>query len=240
MSNEVSLFAAGGLPSVDMTQFKQSLKAAASAQKAALSGFPFLRMQKDGLWVYGPENVEVEEKSLWAINVFSMEQGYIAWGDEGSKDEGTVMGRQMAGLTEPQVARGSLPDVGANWTPCVAFNLVCLSGEDKGVTVKYETNSYGGRKVYADLLQAVSKQAEDDGKVIPIVELDSSPYQHKKYGKIYNPIFDIKKWVMPDDKELGGGGAAPAKAEAKPAPRQEEKAAEPQQQEGSTVRRRRR
>lgn len=240
-TNQIALFAAGGLPTVDMNAFKQSVKAASSALKQTMGGVPFLRMGKDGLWVYGADSTEVEEGSLWAINPFSMEMGYIAWGEEKSKDAGTVMGRSMALLTETPIQRGSLPDVGADWSPCVGFTLMCISGEDKGTLVKYETNSVGGRNAFADMLQLVSKAAEDGtGKVVPLVELDSDSYPHKKYGKIYTPIFGVKSWVMPDAKELGGnGGASPAKAEAaKAEPQQEEKAAAPQQ-EGAVRRRRR-
>jgi hypothetical protein len=47
------------------------------------------------------------------------------------------------------------------------------------------------------------------GKCIPICELNADSYPHKKYGKIYTPLFDIKRWVMPDASDLG---TAPAKA----------------------------
>lgn len=232
MSNEISLFAKGGLPPVDMTVYKQAMKATAAASKAALGGLPFLRLLRDGMWVYGAESTEVEEDSLWAVNSFSMALGWIAWGDEGSKDEGTVMGEEMARIGEPPIQRGNLPDVGAEWTPCVSFDLMCITGEDKGTTVRFKSNSVGGRRAFSDMLQLVSAAMDDgSGKCIPIVALDSDSYAHKKYGKIYTPIFDVKKWVMPDASELGGAPAAAV--EEKPQPK-EQPAAE------ATVRRRRR
>jgi hypothetical protein len=233
MSNEVSLFAKGGLPPVDMNAYKQALKATASASKAALGGLPFLRLLRDGTWVYGADSTEVEEKSLWALNSFSMALGWIAWGDEGSKDEGTVMGEEMARIGEPPIQRGNLPDVGAEWTPCVSFDLLCISGEDKGTTVRYKSNSVGGRRAFSDMLQLVSSAMDDgSGKCIPIVELDCDSYPHKKYGKIYTPIFDVKKWVMPDATELGGTSA--------PAVEEKQAPAAPQTADEGTVRRRRR
>lgn len=225
MSNEISLFAKGGLPPVDMNAYKQSLKAMASASKASQGGLPFLRLLRDGLWVYGADNTEVEEGSLWAVNSFSMSIGWIAWGNEGSKEEGTVLGEMLARADELPVSRSALPDVGAEWTPCVSFDLMCATGEDKGTLVRFKSNSVGGRRAFSDLLQLVSAAMDDGtGKCIPIVKLDADSYPHKKYGKIYTPIFDIKKWVMPDASDLG---TAPAEAV------EEQPAAE------STVRRRR-
>ena len=59
------------------------------------------------------------------------------------------------------------------------------------------------------MMQLVAAAIDDtEGKCVPVVNLDCDSYPHKKYGKIYTPIFDIKKWVMPDAGELGG---APAK-----------------------------
>ena len=120
-----------------------------------------------------------------------------------------VLGEQMARVGEPPIQRGALADVGSEWTPCVSFELVCLTGEDKGVNVLYKTNSVGGRRAFADMMQLVAAAMDDtEGKCVPVVNLDCDSYPHKKYGKIYTPIFDIKKWVMPDAGELGG---APAK-----------------------------
>ena len=207
MSNEISLFGKAGLPAADVNAYKQALKATAAAAKSALGGMPFLRMGKDGEWVYGADNTEVEENSLWAVNPFSMSLGFIAWGT--GPQEGTVLGEQMARVGEPPIQRGALADVGSEWTPCVSFELVCLTGEDKGVNVLYKTNSVGGRRAFADMMQLVAAAMDDtEGKCVPVVNLDCDSYPHKKYGKIYTPIFDIKKWVMPDAGELGG---APAK-----------------------------
>lgn len=208
MSSEVSLFAKGGLPPVDMNAYKQSLKAMASASKASQGGLPFLRLLRDGEWVYGADNTEVEEGSLWAINSFSMSLGWIAWGREGSKEEGTVLGEQLARADEPPVLRANLPDVEAEWTPCVSFDLMCATGEDKGTLVRFKTNSVGGRRAFSDMLQLVAAAMDDGtGQCIPIVALDSDSYPHKKYGKIYTPLFDVKKWVMPDATEIGGTAA---------------------------------
>jgi hypothetical protein len=243
--NQIALFAQGGLPSVDMNSFKQSIKAAATALKQSTTNMPYLRMGKDGMWAYGADMVEVEKGSLWAINPFSMEMGFIAWGEKNTKDDGVIMGHKMALIADGEAAavqRGSLPEVGAPWTPCVAFNAMRITGEDEGTMVKYEANSLSGREAFASVLGLVSKAVvSNDDKVVPIITLESTHYIHKKHGKIYTPIFNVKRMVMPGDKELGGGGgeASPARAEAaKTEPVREE--AQPAPQQEGAVRRRRR
>lgn len=229
MSTQLSLFSKGGLPPADVNAYKQSLKAMSTAAKSSLGGLPFLRMGKDGEWVYGADNTEVEENSLWAVNPFSMSLGFIAWGTGAA--EGTVLGEQMARVGEMPVQRGNLPEVGSEWTPCCAFELVCLIGEDKGTHVLYKTNSVGGRRAFSDMMQLIAAAMDEpEGKCVPIVVLDADSYPHKKYGKIYTPIFDVKKWVMPDATELGGA----------PAQQVEEQAAPAAAEETGTVRRRRR
>ena len=104
------------------------------------------------------------------------------------------------------------------WTPCCAFELVCLSGEDKGTNVLYKTNSVGGRRAFADMMQLIAAAMDEpEGKCVPIVNLDADSYPHKKYGKIYTPIFDVKMWVMPDAQELGGAPAQQVEEQAAPA-----------------------
>lgn len=216
MSTQLSLFSKGGLPPADVNAYKQSMKAMSTAVKSSLGGLPFLRMGKDGEWVYGADNTEVEADSLWAVNPFSMSLGFIAWGT--GSQEGTVLGEQMSRVGEPPVQRGNLPDVGAEWTPCCAFELVCLTGEDKGTNVLYKTNSVGGRRAFADMMQLIAAAMDEpEGKCVPIVNLDADSYPHKKYGKIYTPIFDVKKWVMPDAQELGGAPAQQVEEQAAPA-----------------------
>ena len=56
------------------------------------STVPILRMGTDGIWVYGQENIEVEDESRWAINPVSIMHGYVCWTNypkEAKKEERT-------------------------------------------------------------------------------------------------------------------------------------------------------
>lgn len=127
MSNELTSFAApGGLMS--LKDLQQGLVQASTAITVA-GDKPLLKMQKgDGSWVYGPEDIEVERKSLWAINPLSIEHGYVAWNN--AKPEG----ERMVSFIQPMPNMATLPPVQAKagWQEQRSVVLVCVSGEDEG------------------------------------------------------------------------------------------------------------
>jgi hypothetical protein len=56
---------------------------------------------------------------------------------------------------------------------------------------------------------------------VPIVTLGKDHYQHKSYGRIYTPVFEIVEWVSMDGEEA----AEEAPAAAEDAPRRRRRAA---------------
>ena len=49
------------------------------------------------------------------------------------------------------------------------------------------------------LAVAIAAQVEaDQAKPVPVVELKRDHYTHKSYGKIFTPVFDVKRWVGMD------------------------------------------
>jgi hypothetical protein len=166
-------------------------------------------MDKTGHWVYGAEQEEVEDGSLWAVNPFSFVHGFIAWG------EGDVLGEKMGPVTQP------LPEVDAappgakrGWEPQVGFSLKCTSGADAGMEARYSTTSVGGKRAVQALAVAIATQVDKDQTApVPVVKLAKDHYAHKSYGRVYTPVFDVQSWV-------GMGGDEPeAEVEAAPARR---------------------
>ena len=173
-------------------------RAAARISNASESGGQYLRLAKSGEWVYGADDVEVEEGALFALNPATISEGFIAWPEEG----GAPVGEEMRTIYEDPIQRGELPDVGAKWNEQVAFEAVCINGEDEGQTFIYKASSLGGRKEFAALLRSISAQYEanpGDPAVVPIIELGVDSYKHNQYGKIFTPVFEIKKWATMDD-----------------------------------------
>jgi hypothetical protein len=205
----LAAFKAAGLPAHDMSRFKTAIKTAAQAAKVAASGALLLRLGKDGIWVYGPDNVEVQDGSEWVINPFSIAMGYAAWGAEKTKLEGTLVAERMALIAgENPIDPNSLRDIDdAPWAPQVQFDALCLTGDDAGTLVRYKTTSTGGRRAAAGLMQELSAQSDADEPFVPVVTLGSDSYQHKKYGKTYVPVFEIVEWKHPEENSTSEGAA---------------------------------
>lgn len=220
-------FKAAGLPTTDANAFKRGMQVGqAQANVNVGSGTPFLRLEKGtGDWVYGPKDTQVEDGSLWAVNPHSLQTGYVAW------KAGKPVGKQMASVFGTQVNREDLPEVGAAWQENIGFQLQCISGEDTGTVVEFTNNSYGARKAFSALTEAMKNQADADiNRVVPIVELKSDSYQHAEYGKVRNPIFEIKRWASlnspdPEAADTPAAPEAPAQAEAEPVVRRRRRTA---------------
>ena len=194
MSNEVSTFLAAGLPQVNsLTSALRGLKPASGG-----GGFAILKMDKTGHWVFGADQTEIEEDSLWAVNPFSFVHGYIAWGD------GVVLSEKMTSISNPKpLIEGSPPGATRGWEDQIGMSLKCISGEDSGLEVRFSSTSVGGKRGVQELAAKLAEQVDkDQTKPVPVVMLKKEHYQHKSYGRIFTPVFEIVKWTsMTDDEQ---------------------------------------
>jgi hypothetical protein len=161
------------------------------------TGVVIIKMDKTGHWVFGADQTEVEADSTWAVNPFSFVHGYIAWGD------GDVLAEKMVSVSEPLPEMDDAPS-GAKrgWEVQVGMSIKCLSGEDKGLEARYTTTSAGGKRGVQTLAVAIAEQVDkDQTKPVPVVLLKKEHYQHKSYGRIFTPLFDIQSWVGMDGEE---------------------------------------
>tara|TARA_R110000787_G_scaffold271172_3_gene378314 strand:+ start:3133 stop:3798 length:666 start_codon:yes stop_codon:yes gene_type:complete len=173
------------------TGLAQAAQRLTSSGGAASSEFPYLKMTKDRQWVFGADANEVID-SLWAVNPNSFTEGFIAWGD------GEVLGEEMQamGVQNPIIA-SNLPEVASQkgWEKQVGFHMKAIAGEFTGQQVIYKTSSTGGVKATAELVLKVYNQIQaGDGDVVPVVDLQSGSYKHKKYGVINFPVFNVDHW----------------------------------------------
>jgi hypothetical protein len=161
------------------------------------TGVVIIKMDKTGHWVFGADQTEVEADSTWAVNPFSFVHGYIAWGD------GDVLAEKMVSVSEPLPEMDDAP-AGAKrgWEVQVGMSIKCLTGEDKGLEARYTTTSAGGKRGVQTLAVAIAEQVDkDQSKPVPVVLLKKEHYQHKSYGRIFTPLFDIQSWVSMDGEE---------------------------------------
>ncbi|CAB5194559.1 hypothetical protein UFOVP169_18 [uncultured Caudovirales phage] len=210
--SSIVTFKGANLPSV--TSLSTALRTLDS--EVGPAGSVILKMDKTGHWVFGADQTEVDDDSTWAINPFSFIHGFIAWGD------GEVLGEKMVSVTEPLPEMESAPPNAKNgWQPQVGMSLKCIDGVDKDMEARYTVTSVGGKRAVQQLAVAIAEQVEkDQSKPVPVVRLGKDHYQHKSYGRIYTPVFEIVEWVSIDGErdEPTEAEAAPV-AEAAPARR---------------------
>lgn len=186
----------------------KSLNSAAMQMPAVGGENQYLKMTKKGEWVYGQEETEIEPGSLWALNPLSFQQGWVAWDTEAG---GAPLQEIMVSINRPMPDKLSLPKLPMS-TPDKRGNsyqleyqeqrsavFMCVSGEDEGVTCEYKQSSTGAMKLFGSLINSVLAKAEKGDEIVPIGVFDSKPYDHKKYGEIFNPLFNIAEWRTIDD-----------------------------------------
>ena len=207
MSNIVT-FKGANLPAV--STLSTALRALET--EVGPAGTVILKMDKTGHWVFGADQTEVEDDATWAVNPFSFLHGFIAWG------EGEVLGEKMVSVTEPlPEMEAAPPNAKKGWEPQVGMSLKCLSGADKDMEARYTVTSVGGKRAVQQLAVAIAQQVEkDQSKPVPVVRLKKEHYQHKSYGRIYTPVFEIVEWVGMDGER--DEAEAPAQVEEAPAP----------------------
>jgi hypothetical protein len=187
------------------------LEAAQTATPSASSGdFQFLKMTKQGEWVYGADEIEVSDDSAFVIDPSSYSQGYVAWSADGELED-----EKMAAAGQPPVLLSAL-DNSMNWKVQVGFALKGIEGEEEGEQLLFKTSSQGGKEVISALLaQIIARAKAGHAAIYPEVLLDNSWYKHKSYGKIFKPVFTVDKWVEAPTGDGEEEAAPPVKEEPK-------------------------
>ena len=187
--NDLVKFGGGSLPA-NTEELAKGLQNVGQNLQGGAGGVPFMRLQRTGVWVYGPESIEVEEGSNWAINPYSLQHGFICWGD------GELLGEQMVPFNQAPPAVGTLPDYGQKWDQQVSLQLQCMDGEDVGVNAMLKGSSLGLRNAVKKLIDYIISQSQHDpDHIVPVMELEVDSYKHKKYGEIFYPVLEPVKWI---------------------------------------------
>ena len=90
------------------------------------------------------------------------------------------------------------PPAGAKlgWQRQLSCNLKCISGEDKGVEARHAVTTRGGIPVLAELGEKIGERiATNPDTPVAVVKLSSSHYQHKSYGRVFTPVFEVVDWI---------------------------------------------
>jgi len=208
MATEVSLFSGNAV--AEPSQAVDALRKLAMAAQQGSGGKAFMKLDKgSGKFIWGADSVEVDESELWAVNPASFMIGKIGWKD------GQVVGEHMFPITSGQtIDESELTPIesakdGDGWRDQLTFELKHIADE---VEVVFKTTSYGGKNAIAALAGEIGEHtAQNPALPIAVVKLKSDWYKHKKYGRIYNPTFEVVDWLGPD-------GTKPKPSKPKPKP----------------------
>ena len=196
--SDVALFKAAGLADVKTMASSLTALKREAATAPGLGGASLLKLEKgSGEWVYGVDSDEIGA-DLVAINPASFTHGWVIWGDA------EILHEEMTSISNPLPARPAA--IGGNEP---GMQLGFMAALKDGTQLIYKTTALGGREFIQELASVIGERIESGADdCVPLLELTSSHYRHKKYGKIYKPAFEVVSW--------SGMGDAPAKA-AKPA-----------------------
>jgi hypothetical protein len=152
----------------------------------------FLKMGKDGEWVYGIEQDTVPESAEFMVNPAGFVHGYVVWHEKNAEK----LFESCLPVTDALPENGPLPAGGKGFEFQLGLHLKGVSGKTKDTDMLFRTSSVGGKRAVAGLASLVSdKLMNGDGKIVPVVTLNTDNYTHKQYGKIYVPMFDIVRWI---------------------------------------------
>jgi len=197
------------------------------AQAPSVGQMDFLRMLKSGKWVFGQNNMRVQEGSLWAVDPLSFKSGFVCWTDypDSAKRKNKMLNKVMLPLGSDLPAEEDLKSFfddadeynnGEPWPYAanMSVELTCISGEDKSKTVLYETSSKGGIGLIGkDGWLGKMEQMIDEGTPVAVIRLTSDSYIHDQWGETMTPDFDYVEWRALDDTSPIGGDEAPPEAE---------------------------
>ena len=175
------------------------------AHRVRSGGVPYLRLDKGhGEWGYGADQDPVEDDDVWAVDPRSLSVGYSAWreiqlGNKKVKRE--FVTEIMWSIFQPPVRSEDFPEIpdDADWAEQRSMHLTGAAGPNKGTAVKYSNGSQGGMQRFDELAdEVITRASEGRADIVPLVRLGSDSYQHKSYGRIYKPIFEVVEWVTLD------------------------------------------
>jgi len=71
----------------------------------------------------------------------------------------------------------------------------------------------GGKRSVQTLAVALADQVDkDQTKPVPVVRLKKEHYQHKSYGRIFTPVFEVVEWLtLEGEAEKPAEVAAPSR-----------------------------
>lgn len=201
---------------------RTALNTVTATLPAADGGKPYLRLLKDGEWVFGKDDVVVRPGTKAVVDVKSAKVGYACWTDRSLLNKsnsnnsnsgkarlkdvrlGEVMANVLKGEPVPREAdlpKLIDPETGepAQWKLQASFVVKLLDGENAGQPLVWKTSSYNGLLSASELSRQIAARADEgDGAVFPVIEIRSVAAKNS-YGRFYKPDLRIVGWMTEEE-----------------------------------------
>src|SRR6476620_4851301 len=207
-------------PAVYQAELERFRQAAIRNTKPNLMG-QVLRFRK-GEWLFGSEKQKIEAGTRFVAIMNEVRHGWLKWNED--KTASHIVGKIVEGFKPPP--RDSLDccdesewKIGLNgkkedpWKEVVYLPLVSMGGEQ---LLTFSTTTKTGAPAFWKLIDRHAWLGRKHPGQYPIVEIQSSGYEDKRYGWIDTPAFKIVGWAgRPDLQQLiGSNGDGDDAAEA--------------------------
>ena len=173
----------------------------------------FLKFTK-GDWTLGEDDQEVPPDARFVANLEEYYRGWVRWWDGKPTDHliGRVIDRHRV---PPREELGDLDESkwetepsGARRDPWAKTVYLAMRDMSNDEIVCFTSSSDGGRKAVARLADHYDRKRHLFKAKMPIVCLEQESYQHKVYGKILKPRFNVVDWAYWDDETATDPGGA--------------------------------
>lgn len=233
MSNEVTTARSGAVGfAIDVSALRSGLQNVRETMKDT-GGTPFLRLLKDGDWVFGSDDAGIAPGTEAVVNVMSIKHGYSCWTNrKPGEGKNALLGEVMVPFMSPKPLPHELTQKvddqtgdACEWKEQNSLDLRLIDGKHKGTQVVYKTTSVGGIRAFAKIIDAILERISsgETEYLCPIISLGSDSYRNPTYGKTYYPVLNVVGWANANGEEAPEEGAARLEA-----PKEEAQADEPE------------
>lgn len=179
-------------------------KAKSLGQEANSGIIVYVKMNKSGEWVHGEKEEEIDEETMFVVNPLSYQYGAVAFSNNDFYAEHLVSAYGSDPIPMPEELEKVDPvdkiEASDGWKPQHGIMWVDAEG---GPNMIYKASSVGGIRALEILIGKVGDRMDTNPEsCFPVVQLSSSSYKHKKYGKIFTPEITIVAWASNDTAEI--------------------------------------
>jgi hypothetical protein len=176
-----------------------------AANEEAGASFGTLLKFVKGDWLVGEEQTKVAPTATFVVNMQEYWRGWVKWIDKQPPEHmiGRVVDRHRVHLREElgdlDQSRWESDSNGVKRDPWQRVVYLIMRGTDSDDFITFTSTSDGGRKAVGKLCDRFDRLRHSHPAQMPVVSLTSESYQHKEYGKVLKPKFNVVGWDYWDD-----------------------------------------